>query len=79
MPEILAELSKYPIKTRLKLKRNTDCCKRYAHAKIKKLLDAGKPMPEYFKITQFITRYPKPRRNAKWKFRTYNREEWMFM
>jgi fumarate hydratase class I len=25
-----------------------------AHAKIKELLDAGKPMPDYFKTIQFI-------------------------
>jgi fumarate hydratase class I len=30
-----------------------------AHAKIKKLLDAGKPMPEYFKTIQFIMLVPK--------------------
>ena len=60
MPEILAELSKYPIKTRFKTERNTDCCKRYcSRKKSKELLDAGKPMPEYFKITRFITLSPK--------------------
>jgi fumarate hydratase class I len=30
-----------------------DCCD-IAHAKIKELLDAGKPMPDYFKTIQFI-------------------------
>ena len=55
MPEILVELSKYPIKTRLKLNGTLIVAKRYCSRKIKELLDAGKPMPEYFKITRFIT------------------------
>lgn len=49
MNEILAELSKYPIKTRLKLNGTVIVARDIAHAKIKELLDAGKPMPEYFK------------------------------
>ncbi|WP_449400211.1 fumarate hydratase [Chryseobacterium wanjuense] len=49
MPEILAELSKYPIKTRLKLNGTLIVARDIAHAKIKELLDTGKPMPEYFK------------------------------
>jgi fumarate hydratase, class I len=49
MAEILAELSKYPIKTRLKLNGTLIVARDIAHAKIKELLDAGKPMPEYFK------------------------------
>jgi fumarate hydratase class I len=49
MPEILAELSKYPIKTRLKLNGTLIVARDIAHAKIQELLDAGKPMPEYFK------------------------------
>jgi fumarate hydratase class I len=49
MNEILAELSKYPIKTRLKLNGTLIVARDMAHAKIKELIDAGKPMPEYFK------------------------------
>lgn len=49
MAEILAELSKYPIKTRLRLNGTVIVARDMAHAKIKELLDAGKPMPEYFK------------------------------
>jgi fumarate hydratase class I len=49
MDEILAELSKYPIKTRLKLNGTLIVARDIAHAKIKELLDAGKPMPDYFK------------------------------
>jgi fumarate hydratase class I len=49
MKEVLAELSKYPIKTRLKLNGTLIVARDIAHAKIKELLDAGKPMPDYFK------------------------------
>lgn len=49
MPEILAELSKYPIRTRLKLNGTLIVARDIAHAKIKEILDSGKPMPEYFK------------------------------
>lgn len=49
MEEILKELSKYPIKTRLKLSGTLIVARDIAHAKIKQLLDEGKPMPEYFK------------------------------
>ncbi|BCY27874.1 fumarate hydratase [Flavobacterium okayamense] len=49
MADILAELSKYPIKTRLKLNGTVIVARDIAHAKIKEMLDAGQPMPEYFK------------------------------
>lgn len=49
MQEVLAELSNYPIKTRLKLNGTLIVARDIAHAKIKELLDAGQPMPEYFK------------------------------
>jgi len=49
MADILKLLSQYPIKTRLKLKGTLIVARDIAHAKIKELLDAGKPMPEYFK------------------------------
>ncbi len=49
MAEVLAELSKYPIKTRLKLNGTLIVARDAAHARIKELLDAGQPMPEYFK------------------------------
>ena len=48
MPEILTELSKYPIKTRLKLNGTLIVARDIAHAKIKEIIDSGKPMPEYF-------------------------------
>ncbi|MCM0665574.1 fumarate hydratase [Flavobacterium tyrosinilyticum] len=49
MADILAKLSQYPVKTRLKLNGTVIVARDIAHAKIKELLDAGKPMPEYFK------------------------------
>ncbi|HNX08343.1 MAG TPA: FumA C-terminus/TtdB family hydratase beta subunit, partial [Bacteroidales bacterium] len=47
--EVLAELTKYPVKTRLSLTGALIVARDIAHAQIKKLLDEGKPMPEYFK------------------------------
>ena len=47
--EILGELTKYPVKTRLSLTGQLIVARDVAHAKIKKMLDEGKPIPEYFK------------------------------
>ncbi|MEV4102229.1 fumarate hydratase [Nonomuraea sp. NPDC049649] len=49
MPEILAELSKYPVKTRLSLTGPLVVARDIAHAKIAELLDAGGEMPQYLK------------------------------
>ena len=49
MDEVLAELSKYPIKTRLNLKGTLIVARDIAHARIKEMIDKGEPMPEYFK------------------------------
>jgi fumarate hydratase class I len=49
MAEILKTLSKYPIKTRVSLTGTLVVARDLAHAKIKSLLDSGKPMPEYLK------------------------------
>lgn len=49
MPEILAELTKYPVSTRLSLKGTIIVGRDIAHAKIKERLDSGEPMPEYLK------------------------------
>ena len=49
MKEVLAELSKYPVKTRLNLSGTLIVARDIAHATIKKMLDEGKPMPQYFK------------------------------
>lgn len=49
MENILNELSKYPIKTRLNLSGTLIVARDIAHARIKAMIDEGKPMPEYFK------------------------------
>src|SRR5690606_6422687 len=49
MSEVLAELSKYPIKTRLKLSGTLIVARDMAHAKIKEIIDNGGEMPQYFK------------------------------
>lgn len=49
MDEVLAELSKYPIKTRLNLRGTLIVARDIAHAQLKKMIDEGKPMPEYLK------------------------------
>jgi fumarate hydratase class I len=49
MPEILAELGKHPVKTRLSLTGPLVVARDIAHAKIQERLDAGEGMPEYLK------------------------------
>jgi fumarate hydratase class I len=49
MSEVRAELSKYPVKTRLSLSGTLVVARDIAHAKLKELLDAGKPLPQYIK------------------------------
>ena len=49
MSEILKELDKHPVSTRLSLNGTIIVGRDIAHAKIKERLDAGQPMPEYLK------------------------------
>ncbi|WP_405496050.1 fumarate hydratase [Nocardia sp. NBC_00511] len=49
MADIRAELSKYPVKTRLSLTGPLVVARDIAHAKIKERLDAGEPMPQYLR------------------------------
>jgi fumarate hydratase class I len=49
MAEIRAELSRYPVKTRLSLRGPMVVARDIAHAKIKERLDAGEPMPQYLR------------------------------
>ena len=49
MADVLAELSKHPIKTRLSLTGTLVVARDIAHAKIKDLLDSGKELPQYMK------------------------------
>ena len=49
MKEILTELAKHPVSTRLSLNGTIIVGRDIAHAKIKERLDRGEPMPEYLK------------------------------
>jgi len=49
MAEVLAELTKHPVKTRLSLTGTLVVARDIAHAKIKERLDAGEGMPQYLK------------------------------
>ncbi|MBL8572535.1 MAG: fumarate hydratase [Hyphomicrobiaceae bacterium] len=49
MAEILATLSKHPVKTRLSLTGPVIVARDLAHAKIRERLDRGEPMPDYLK------------------------------
>ena len=49
MPEILAELTKYPIKTRLSLSGPMIVARDLAHAKLRERLEQGQGLPDYFK------------------------------
>ncbi|MEE2807438.1 MAG: fumarate hydratase [Actinomycetota bacterium] len=49
MSEIRAELSKFPVKTRLSLSGTLVVARDIAHAKIQERLDAGEAMPEYMR------------------------------
>jgi len=52
MEDVLKKLSQYPIKTRLNLSGTLIVARDMAHARLKEMVDAGQPIPEYFK------RYP---------------------
>jgi fumarate hydratase class I len=49
MDEIRAELSRYPIKTRLSLTGSIIVARDIAHAKLKERIEAGEGLPQYFK------------------------------
>ncbi|RMF84633.1 MAG: fumarate hydratase, partial [Nitrospinota bacterium] len=49
MPEILAELRKHPVATRLSLTGPMIVARDIAHARLKERLDAGEDLPQYFK------------------------------
>ena len=49
MKDILTELNQYPVTTRLLLSGPIVVARDIAHAKLKERLDAGQPLPEYFR------------------------------
>jgi fumarate hydratase class I len=58
MAKIRAELSKYPVKTRLSLTGTLVVARDLAHAKIKEAIDAGAPIPDY--LRDFAVYYAGP-------------------
>lgn len=49
MEEILGQLKQYPVSTRLSLTGTIIVARDIAHAKLKELMDEGKPLPQYVK------------------------------
>ncbi len=49
MDQVRAELSRYPVKTRLSLTGTLVVARDIAHAKLKELVDAGQGLPDYFR------------------------------
>ena len=58
MDKVRAILTKFPVKTRLSLTGTLIVARDVAHARIKQMLDAGQPIPDYFK--QFPIYYAGP-------------------
>jgi len=49
MAEILGELTRHPVKTRLSLSGTIIVARDLAHARIRAMIEAGQPMPAYFR------------------------------
>ena len=49
MDAVLAELTKHPVKTRLSLNGPLIVARDLAHSRLRERLDAGEPLPDYFK------------------------------
>ncbi len=49
MPEILATLSRHPVRTRLSLTGPVIVARDAAHGRLRERLEAGQPLPDYFK------------------------------
>ena len=49
MEKVRQILTKFPVKTRLEISGTLIVARDAAHARIKQMLDAGQPMPQYFK------------------------------
>jgi fumarate hydratase class I len=58
MENVLAELSKHPLKTRISLTGTLVVARDLAHAKIKEMMDQGAPMPDY--LRDFAVYYAGP-------------------
>lgn len=75
MKEILATISKYPVKTRFSLTGPIIVGRDIAHAKIKERLDRGEPMPQYMKdhIIYYAgpAKTPKGMASGEWLWRVW--------
>ncbi len=58
MKEILAQLSQYPIKTRLSLSGPMIVARDMAHAKLRERLEKGQGLPDYFRESSGLLRRP---------------------
>jgi fumarate hydratase class I len=58
MDKVRAILTKFPVKTRLSLSGTLIVARDVAHARLKQMIDEGKPLPDYFK--QFPIYYAGP-------------------
>jgi fumarate hydratase class I len=63
MEEILGQLKQYPVSTRLSLTGTIIVARDIAHAKLKELMDEGKPLPQYVKDHPIY--YAGPRRRLR--------------
>lgn len=70
MPEILAELRKHPVATRLSLTGPIVVARDIAHARLKDQLDAGKGLPQYIKdhVVYYAGPAKKPQGHASGSF-----------
>jgi fumarate hydratase class I len=73
MKEILAQLSKYPVKTRLSLTGPMIVARDLAHAKLRERLEAGKGLPDYFKNHPVYYAGPRRRPRAMRRVRSARR------
>lgn len=64
MKEILAQLSQYPVSTRLSLNGTIIVGRDIAHAKLKERLDNGESLPQYVKDHPIYYAGPAKRRKA---------------
>lgn len=64
MSEILKELDKYPVATRLSLNGTIIVGRDIAHAKLKERLDRGEDLPQYIKDHPIYYAGPAKRRKA---------------
>ena len=64
MADILAELSRHPVKTRLSLNGTIIVARDLAHAKIRARLEAGEEMPDYMKDHPVY--YAGPAKTPRW-------------